>query len=72
MASSTKEFSGSFRIYLAGLPPQISRSGTDFITTEPAAIILASPMVTPPSKIEPAPIKAFECIIIPPLGTTFA
>ncbi|MEN9976544.1 MAG: hypothetical protein RIR36_704, partial [Bacteroidota bacterium] len=44
-------------IYLAGLPPQISLSGTDLETTLPAATMELLPIVTPLSIIEFAPIK---------------
>jgi len=47
-----------FKIF-AGIPPTIVLSGTSFETTEPAATIAFSPIVTPCKIIAPAPIHAF-------------
>lgn len=41
----------------AGAPPQSSPAGMLFVTTLPAATIAHSPMVTPLSMMQPAPMK---------------
>lgn len=41
----------------AGTPPTIVLAGTSLLTTEPAAIMQDSPIVTPPRMIEPAPTQ---------------
>lgn len=59
-------YSSAFMIYLAGFPPHTSPDGTHFVTTEPAAMIDLSPIVTFGRIILLAPIKQLLPIIIFP------
>ena len=51
---------------LQGLPPIITPSGTDLVTTDLAATITFDSMVTPGKIHEPDPIYTLSFIIIPP------
>ncbi len=53
-----------FLTTLQGMPTATTLSGIDLVTTLPAPITVLSPMFTPASIVEPAPIQTLLPIVI--------